>query len=406
MYCLTENFLYKGPTGINMVKFVAGSSGENFTVEKDTNTHLLTIEFQEGQTYSRLSSVSGFTIIEGKENELLEETSFKLRKEVLNIGDLAKYYFKDGISKFSQIYNTAMKTGVYDFDSMAFVSILNTDVPDLESYVKMVNESGVIYVEITDENHFSLYNYHDIDVARGYIATSGDTSLTDFKYIALSATDICSSFLRHCQEIYPKKTVLSEFSDLTKITLPRNEEGYIKIKCGLPVFSAGEFNTHLFTFDENNAKYGKFGVVCIPGVLYFFSHSLEKYLEFRYDLLFMRNIFAHEKYTITRDGYDDFSAMWVPERDSIDSSFNKGINDPVVNDAGLYVFEVHFNLYSYLLENDLKYPAISALIENWRENNNVTQYFVDENKIVQVDPARTTPPDGDYNADDWEDLSE
>ena len=208
-YCLTSNFLYES----SMFTTLKLEQGELFEVKQDTNKRSLVIVFQEGMLYSRLSTIPGFTII--TPDEPIKEESLNTRNETLTIGN-AKYWFKNGISRFSQLFNTVLDTGVNDYGEMVFISINRDKQPTVVDYLELLNKSGVIYCKILkNPSEFYIYNYNDIDVSKGSIEPSKTSKVTDFSYLSVSAKDTNTSFMRHCKNHYPEVEVLSEFSDLS-----------------------------------------------------------------------------------------------------------------------------------------------------------------------------------------------
>lgn len=395
-YCLTSNFLYESSI-FNTVNFLVD---DIFEVKQNTNNRSLTITFPQGTTYSRLKNVPGFKIL-NKDN-LISEGFHNTRKEVLTIGD-AKYWFKEGISRFSQLFNSVLNTSVNDYGEMSFISINNNDNLSTDQYLDLVNGSGIIYCEIKDKKNFSIYNYHDIDVSRGFIDPSESTSVTDFSYLAVSARDTNSSFMKHCKDHYPKIEVLSEFSDLSN--LEDNENGYMMIKFGLPNWQGGPHTTHLFNeYNPLYPKYGKYMVSNTRGFLEYITNDWDKYMEMRYDFLLMRKLFTHNKFMVFPDKGENFSATVVFDS-GIDDEIVRNPREKVVENSRLYSLQINFTIYSYIVENYLEYPAITHIITNIRDsltNKLERQFSSKENEsTIEVIPPIETPPYEEYKENLW-----
>ena len=395
-YCLTSDFLYES-TIFTTIKFVIGNL---FGVERDTNNRALNITFVDGDNFNRLKNIAGFKILNSEEK--IKEGTFGLRNEILHIGD-AKYYFKNGVSRFSQLFNTVLKTGVNDYGEMVFVSIFRDDKLSPEKYLELLNSSGIIYCEINNLSDFHIYNYHDIDVSRGKIDVSESTSVTDFSYLAVSATDTNSSFMKHCKDHYPDIEVLSEFSDLSN--LEDNENGYLLVKFGLPNWQGGEHTTHLFNeFNPLYPKYGKYMVANTRGFIDYITNDWDKYLEMRYDFLLMRKLFTHNKFMVYPEKGENFQACVVFDS-GIDDQIDRAPSDKSIESSKLYSLKIQFTIYSYLVENYLEFPAITKIITNIRSslNNNLECQFVtteDKSSIVMDKPIET-PPYEEYKGDVW-----
>lgn len=395
-YCLTSNFLYES-TIFTTIKFIIG---DLFEVERDTNTRTLNITFKNGDTYSRLMNVTGFIVL--NPDEKIKEEIFGLRNEILTIGN-AKYFFKNGVSRFSQLFNTVIKTSVNDYGEMVFVSIFRDEKLSNEEYIKLLNNSGIIYCKIDNLEDFNIYNYHDVDVSRGKIDVSESSSVTDFSYLAVSATDTNSSFMKHCKNHYPDIEVLSEFSDLSN--LENNENGYLLVKFGLPNWQGGEHTTHLFNeFNPLYPKYGKYMVSNTRGFIDYITNDWDKYLEMRYDFLLMRKLFTHNKFMVYPEKGENFQACVVFDS-SIDDQIDRSPSDKSIESSKLYSLKIQFTIYSYIVENYLEFPAITKIITNIRSslNNNLEYQFVsaeDKPTIVMEDPIET-PPYEEYKGDVW-----
>lgn len=395
-YCLTSNFLYESSI-FTTVNFLLN---DVFEVKQDTNSRSLTILFPKGTTYNRLSSIPGFKII-NKDNEI-QDGKFNTRKEILTIGN-AKYWFKEGISRFSQLLNSVLNTNVNDFGEMVFISINKDDNLSTEEYLNLVNKSGILYCEIKSLNDFSIYNYHDIDVSKGKIDPSESTSVTDFSYLSVSARDTNSSFMKHCKDCYPDIEVLSEFSDLTN--LEDNENGYMMIKFGLPNWQGGAHTTHLFgEYNPLYPKYGKYMVSNTRGFLEYITNDWDKYLEMRYDFLLMRKLFTHNKFMVYPDRGENFSATVVFDP-GIDDEIIRGPRDKSIETSKLYSLQIHFTIYSYIVEDYLEYPTITHIITNVRNsvNKNINMQFSSREDVptVEIKPPIETPPYEEYKGDLW-----
>lgn len=394
-YVLCKGFLYESSV-YTTLKLIPG---EAFMITKEDNIRTLKIEFPEGESYSRLKNIPGFKVF--KEDNLIEPFEAVLRKEILTIGENV-YYFKNGISRFSQLYNTVLDTAVYDYDKLCFVSINRDVVPDVDEYVRLLNDSGVVYCVIKDKDNFSIYNYHDIDVSRGYVDESDSQSCTDFKYLAVSATDTNSSFLNHCKDHYPEIEVVSEFSDLTNLN--DNENGYMVVKFGLPNWQMGEFTTHLFTeYNPLYPKYGRYGVYACRGLIDFITNDWDKYMEMRYDFLLMRKLYTHNKFVVYPEKGENFNAIVVFDS-SIDDNIDRSPSDKVVETSRLYSFKISFTIYSYLVENYLEFPYITKILTNLRAPSNKIERQVlmkPGEESVEIIPPKETPPDAEFNPKDW-----
>lgn len=396
MYSLTQNFIYES------VKFsvLRLSKGESFEIEEDINKREFRITFVNGQTCSRLKNITGFKIL--NEEAEIPEGTFKLRSEKLKIGSLI-YMFKEGISRFSQIYNSVKETSVLDYGEMVFISINRDNIPTKEEYFNLLNKSGVIYVEGLSDD-FDLFNYYNIDINRGEVKVSDNKSVTNFKSITISATDTNYSFMKHCKSHYPECEILSEFSDLTKIK--NNENGYILVKFGLPNWQSGEFTTHLFN-EYNNLypTYGKYMVTHTRGFLDYITNSWEKYLSMRYDFLLMRKLFTHNKFTVNVKGLSENINAIVVFDDGIDDNVDRSPGERSVESSKLYSLKINFSIYSYIAEDFLEFPEISKIISNFRNNrsNEIESQTVlvkDSNAIVMDNP-KETPPYEEWKGDVW-----
>lgn len=396
-YCLTSNFLYES----SIYTTLDFKLGEMFEVKQETNNRSLSITFPLGEKYSRLLNIPGFKVL--NEESHIEEGIFNTRKEILTIGN-SKYYFKNGISRFSQLYNTVLETNVFDYGDMVFVSINRDNQPTIVDYLKMLNDSGVIYCEIIkNPSEFYIYNYNDIDVSRGNIDPSNSSKVTDFSYLAVSAKDTNSSFMRHCKTHYPDVEILSEFSDLTN--LEDNENGYMMVKFGLPNWQSGDHVTHLFNeYNPLYPKYGKYMVTSTRGAIDYITNDWDKYLEMRYDFLLMKKLYTHNKFIVYPDKGENFNAIVVFDP-SISDEIDRSPSEKSIETSKLYSFKITFTIYSYIVENYLEYPYITKIITNLRSslNNKLEKQFItkEESPTFEVETPIETPPYEEYKGDVW-----
>lgn len=398
-YCLHNGFLYESST-YTTLKFVESDS---FSVENETNTRTVIINFKTGTTVDRLKTIPGFKVL--KENNILSPGVFFVRKEKLKIGPLT-YYFKNGVSRFSQLYNTVLDNMVLEYDGMVFVSINRDNAPSNEDYIKLINDSTHIYCEDASDGDFEIYNYYNIDISKGEIDPSEDESCTSFSYLGVSATDTNSSFLDHCQSHYPDVEIVTEFSDLSK--LRNNVNGYLVVKFGLPNWQGGEFNTHLFTeWDPNFPEYGKYMVSNTRGFLEYITADWDKYLEMRYDFLMLRKLYQHNEFPVVAPSGAKISAM-VDFDSGIDDNIDRNPQERSVDSSKLYSLKINFTIYSYIIENYLAYPLVNTLINKIIANVRVpggdiaNQFVMEPEKPTRViDEPKETPPYAEYEGDVW-----
>lgn len=369
MYYYNKAYLVQSTEYTNLVI----SEGDDKSLTYDPVTRSIIVVVLPGSKVQDLSIVKEVEIFDGEVPVEIGTYIFRRDEFILNG---MRYFFQNGIDRFSQLHNTELPNQIFVDENMYFVSLNSEEAPitTWEEYSNLINEEGSAHVKLVDPNLFKLVNYYDLSLDNEFGRESSDTSSVIFHEINVSQVDIQKGYMDHLRKVFPEIEVGPELSDLTKINDKTN--GYLMVTNGLYQIGT-EFSVH----PHRHPEWVRYQVVTIPTEVEYLTDDIMKFHEFRDHMFFDRKIFSTYEYKFT-DRYDrEWSAQSIYQY-QVDTKLDRSPQSKYLNESNLYSFKFYCDLSGYLIEDYTPYPRIQRIIVNWRAGNHPDPIAT---KIIEID---------------------